>query len=149
MYEMSHNDKGGFYMMPRQLFTENCPLSLEAKVMYMMILDRMNLSLKNNFRDKNGKLFVYFTVFEAAKLLGCSDKKAGKLIVELEKAEYIGRKKQGLGKPCLIYLNPLMMPSLTRPLEYSFRTYEDVLSRPDDFSCQDMTYILSNYTNII
>ncbi|MBQ8831252.1 MAG: replication initiator protein A [Oscillospiraceae bacterium] len=97
MFESEYNEKGGFYMMPRQLFSETCPLSLEAKVLYTLIIDRTSLSLKNDFRDKKGKLFVYFTVEEAAKALGCGVVKAGNVITELVQHEYITKKRQGLG----------------------------------------------------
>ena len=122
MTEFEHNKKGGFYMMPRQLFTEDCPLSLEAKVLYTMIIDRMDLSLKNEWRDKDGKPFVYFTVEEAAKMLGCGTVKAGRIIAELEHRLYISKRKQGLGKPCCIYLNRAMLPVFTRPLEQEDKT---------------------------
>ena len=147
MYESEYNEKGGFYMMPRQLFSEKCPLSLEAKVLYTLLIDRTNLSLKNDFCDKNGKIFVYFTADAAAKILGCSSKKANRLFIELEHYTYIHRKKQGLGKPCLIYLNRLMLPSFTRPDETSFESEQKGMSRPDVLSCLDMPNIPSNYTN--
>ena len=128
MFDKENNDKGGFYMMPRLLFTEACPLSLEAKVLYTMIIDRTDLSLKNNWRDKQGRIYIYFTVEEAAKLLGCSSKKAGKLISELELRGYIQRKVQGLGKPVMIYLNRAQLPTFARSDESYPLTGQNVLS---------------------
>ena len=123
MIEREHNEKGGFYMMPRQLFTDSCPLSLEAKVLYTMIIDRTDLSLKNNWCDKNGQIFIYFTVDEAAKILGCGTAKACGILSELEHNKYISKKRQGLGKPNLIYLNRLMLPAFTRHMENELQTY--------------------------
>ena len=123
MLESEHNKKGGFYMMPRQLFMEDCPLSLDAKVLYTMIIDRTDLSLKNNWRDKNGKIFIYFSVEEAAGLLGCGNNKACRLFSELEEHNYISKKRQGLGKPNLIYLNRMMLPSFTRHAESTPQYY--------------------------
>jgi len=147
MFEREHNEKGGFYMMPRQLFTENCPLSLEAKVLYTMIIDRTDLSLKNDWRDKNGKVFVYFTVDEAAKMLGCSNKKAGNVFTELEHYMCITRKRQGLGKPSLVYLNRAMLPSFNRPPEITSQTSEKDVSRPVIFTGLDTSNLHTNYTN--
>ncbi len=147
MYESEYNEKGGFYMMPRQLFSEKCPLSLEAKVLYTLLIDRTNLSLKNNLRDKKGKLFVYFTVEEAAKMLGCGAKKAGAVMAELEHYTYITRKRQGLGKPSLIYLNRLMIPSFNRPAGITCLTGENDTSRPVYFTVLDMSDSHTNYTN--
>ena len=130
MYESEYNEKGGFYMMPRQLFSDKCPLSLEAKVLYTLLIDRSNLSVKNNLRDKKGKFFVYFTVQEAAKMLGCGVVKAGNVLAELVQQEYIVKKRQGLGKPSLIYLNILKLPPMSRASEPLPQSYINELLRP-------------------
>ena len=147
MYESEYNEKGGFYMMPRQLFSEKCPLSLEAKVLYTLLIDRTNLSLKNDLRDKKGKLFVYFTVEEAAKMLGCGVVKAGSVLAELVHQEYITKKRQGLGKPNLIYLNRLKLPPMSRTSETLPQSYIDELLRPSIPVGLDIQNLNTNYTN--
>ena len=65
----------------------------------------MSLSAKNGWIDKNGRVYIIFTIDEAKMALNCAEQKAIKLLSELEKkAGLIERKRQGLGKPNLIYV---------------------------------------------
>lgn len=96
-----------FYRIPKVLFTEERfrNVSAEAKVLYGLLLDRMSLSCKNGWLDKEGRVYIIFTIEEVMTALGCADQKAGKLLHELEsKCRLIERKRQGLGKPNLIYV---------------------------------------------
>ena len=69
------------------------------------MLDRVSLSVKNQWIDKKGRVYIIFTLEEIMEELGCANQKATKLVVELEeKAGLIERKRQGLGKPTLIYV---------------------------------------------
>lgn len=93
-----------FYRIPKVLFTEERfrSVSAEAKVLYGLLLDRMSLSCKNGWLDKEGRVYIIFTIDEVMTALGCADQKAGKLLHELEsKCRLIERKRQGLGIPLL------------------------------------------------
>ena len=96
-----------FYRIPKALFTEPNfrELSTDAKVLYGILLDRMSLSLKNQWLDAQNKVYIIFTVEEIMDALICANQKATRLMVELEKqAGLIERKRQGLGRPNLIYV---------------------------------------------
>jgi hypothetical protein len=96
-----------FYRIPKVLFTDERyrTLSPEAKVLYGLLLDRMSLSAKNGWMDKEGRVYLIFTNEAVRDALGCADKKAGRLFAELEQhGGLIERKRQGLGKPSLIYV---------------------------------------------
>ena len=96
-----------FYRIPKALFTEPNfrELSTDAKVLYGILLDRMSLSLKNQWLDAQNKFYIIFTVEEIMDALNCANQKATRLMVELEKqAGLIERKRQGLGRPNLIYV---------------------------------------------
>lgn len=96
-----------FYRIPKALFTETNfrELSTDAKVLYGILLDRMSLSLKNQWLDAQNKVYIIFTVEEIMDALNCANQKATRLMVELEKqAGLIERKRQGLGRPNLIYV---------------------------------------------
>ena len=95
-----------FYRIPKALFTEPNfrELSTDAKVLYGILLDRMSLSLKNQWLDAQNKVYIIFTVDEIMDALNCANQKATRLMVELEKqAGLVERKRQGLGRPNLIY----------------------------------------------
>lgn len=96
-----------FYRIPKALFTEPNfrELSTDAKVLHGILLDRMSLSLKNQWLDAQNKVYIIFTVEEIMDALNCANQKATRLMVELEKqAGLIERKRQGLGRPNLIYV---------------------------------------------
>ena len=75
-----------FYRIPKLLFQDSRfqPLSTDAKTLYGILLDRMSLSARNGWLDKAGRVFIIYTVQEVQDSLGCADKKATKLLRELE-----------------------------------------------------------------
>lgn len=95
-----------FYRIPKLLFQDSRfqPLSTDAKTLYGILLDRMSLSARNGWLDKAGRVFIIYTMQEVQDSLGCADKKATKLLRELEEYGLIERKRRGLGKPDLIYV---------------------------------------------
>lgn len=96
-----------FFRIPKVLFTDARfqDVSTDAKVLYGMMLDRVSLSVKNNWMDEEGRVYIIFTLQEIMEEMNCGDQKATKLQVELEKkCGLIERKRQGQGKPTLIYV---------------------------------------------
>ena len=95
-----------FYRIPKALFQEQRfqDLSTDAKTLYGILLDRMSLSVKNEWFDKQGRVFIIFTIEDVKRALCCADNKATKLLRELENFGLIERKRRGLGKPSLVYV---------------------------------------------
>ena len=95
-----------FYRIPKALFQEQRfqNLSTDAKTLYGILLDRMSLSVKNEWFDKQGRVFIIFTIEDVKRALCCADNKATKLLRELENFGLIERKRRGLGKPSLVYV---------------------------------------------
>lgn len=96
-----------FYRIPKVLFTDSRfkDISAEAKILYGLLLDRMSLSAKNGWLDQEGRVYIVYTVEDIMDALSCASQKAMKLLNELdEKCGLIERKRQGLGKPNLIYV---------------------------------------------
>ena len=98
-----------FYMMPKDLISGEAyqRLSIEARVLYMLMLDRTKLSEMNNWRDREGKIYIYYTLEETGKVLGCGHDKASRVLRELEKfggGTLITRVRQGQGHPARIYV---------------------------------------------
>lgn len=90
-----------FFRIPKALFQEQRfqNLSTDAKTLYGILLDRMSLSAKNGWLDKQGRVFIIFTIEDVKRTLCCADNKAMKLFRELEKFGLVERKRRGLGKP--------------------------------------------------
>lgn len=96
-----------FYRMPKELFTnpQYVKLSIEAKALFALVLDRASLSHKNNWIEED-KLYIILTIDTVAEFLNVGKDKAVKVIKELEKTCLISKKRQGRGKPNLIFPNP-------------------------------------------
>ena len=94
-----------FYRVPKVLFTEEPfrNMNCEAKLLYGLLLDKMGLSRKSGWFDKQGRAFVYYGINHIMEDLGCAHSKAEKLLSELEQAGLLRRKRQGLGKPSALY----------------------------------------------
>ena len=96
-----------FYRVPKVLFTKEQfkQLSAEAKILYGIMLDKLNLSVKNKWGDEKGRVYIIYTIEQIMEDMNCADQKATKLLDELEKkCGLIERKRQGLGKPNLIFV---------------------------------------------
>ena len=119
-------DQFAFYRIPKVLFTESCfkSLSTDAKALYGILLDRMNLSAKNGWIDAEGRVYIIFTTEEIMEAMGCANQKATRLLAELEKdIGLIERKRQGLGKPNLIYVKNFIRPDILQ--ESHFLNHEN------------------------
>ena len=102
-------DTFSFYRVPKILFSEAYfkGLSVEAKVLYGLMLDRMSLSMKNQWIDAEGKVYINFSVENIQEYMGCSKNKAVAILKELDSDGGIGlveKKRQGQGKPTIIYV---------------------------------------------
>ena len=98
-----------FYRIPKLLITspEFKRISDSAKLLYGLMLDRMSLSIKNGWVDDENRAFIYFTTNDVMEQMCCGTEKATKLLAELDVEKGIGlieRKKQGQGKPAIVYL---------------------------------------------
>ena len=116
-----------FFRIPKALFQEQRfqDLSTDAKTLYGILLDRMSLSVKNEWFDKKGRVFIIFTIEDVKRTFRCADNKATRLLRELEEFGLIERKRRGQGKPCLVYVKNFSSESLK----------ENVKNRDNDDSC--------------
>ena len=95
-----------FYQLPQWLFDpEYKDMSLRAKVVYALIFDRRSLSLENNWYDKNGDVYMYFTNQQMMEKLNCSEKTIISSKKELEKYGLIKEVRQGINRPNRLYIN--------------------------------------------
>ena len=139
-------DKFMFYRIPKLLFQldEFANLSLDAKLMYGLLLDRVGISTSNNWTDEEGRVYIIFTIEETSKMLGCSPKKAVLIFKELVDYGLVEKKRQGLGKPSLIYVKNF----LGDRLELQFMNGKKVNSGEVNSTIQEVSKGQSNNTNI-
>ena len=124
-----------FYRIPKALFQESRfqNLSTDAKTLYGILLDRMSLSVKNEWFDKKGRVFIIFTIEDVKRTFRCADNKATRLLRELEEFGLIERKRRGQGKPCLVYVKNFSAESSKESVKN--RDYDD--SCGSKIACQD------------
>lgn len=121
-----------FYKLPKVLFgdAKYKGVSTDTKVLYGLLLDRNSLSVKNGWIDNYGRYYQYFTIKECKEKLNFGHDKIIKLFKELETNGLIIRKRQGKGKPSIIYVHHLWIRYL-RIYEYvkqeGINTYEVIL----------------------
>jgi len=122
-----------FYKIPKFLFNDEYRniLSTDAKLLYGLLLDRSHLSAKNGWFAQDGRVFLYFTVAEAAERLSFGKDKILCLFKEIEKAGLIERKRLGLGKPSVIFFQK-------HSGKTDFRKSENQNSESREFRIQDV-----------
>ena len=71
-------DQFSFYRIPKALFTDSYfkDLSSDAKILYGLMLDRMSLSIKNQWFDDKNRAYIYFSIEDIMELLNCGRNKA-------------------------------------------------------------------------
>ena len=119
-----------FYRVPRVLIKDERfrELSSDAKLLYGLMLDRMALSRKNGWFDEENRAYIHYTLENIMEDLGCAREKCAKVLAELDSKKGIGlieKKRQGLGKPDIIYVKNFAT------LEVSIKSENDEQSPSD------------------
>lgn len=107
-------DQFSFYRIPKALFKDDYfkNLSSDAKILYGLMLDRMSLSIKNQWFDDQNRAYIYFSIEDIMELLNCGRNKAVKSLQELDDETGIGlieKRRQGFGKVNIIYVKTFMV----------------------------------------
>ena len=104
-YYKNEVEKYQYFQLPKWLFKEPYKkLSNNAKIMYALLYNRLDLSLESKWHDRNGKVFMYFTTAEFCEELGCSEKTVTKIKKELVTSGLLKEERQGLTKPNRLYI---------------------------------------------
>ena len=104
-YFKNEVEKFQYFQLPKWLFKEPYKkLSNNAKIMYALLYNRLDLSLESKWHDRNGQVFMYFTTTEFCEELGCSEKTVTKIKKELVTSGLLREERQGLTKPNRLYI---------------------------------------------
>lgn len=109
-YYGAEAEQFSFIRIPKRMLTEESfsSLSLAAKILYGVLLDRMALSVKNGWLDDEKRVYIIFKIEEIQDLLGFSKKKAIEYLGELENFGLVEKKRRGLGLPSILYIKSFM-----------------------------------------
>ena len=104
-----HTARGFRYLeVPRELLDNEVYADLDdgAKLIYSRMLEIAGLSAQNldKFTDKNGRMFIYYTVEKMKHDFKRSQPTIVKLTKQLENIGLIEKVRQGQGKPSRIYI---------------------------------------------
>lgn len=109
-YYGSQADQFTFIRIPKLLLTHEAfsSLSIQSKVLFGILLDRMSLSMKNGWTDNENRVYIIYQIQEIQEDLGFSKKKAMDYLNELEKIGLVEKKRRGLGLPSILYVKSFM-----------------------------------------
>ena len=109
-YKQNEILENNYYQIPQELFVNKLykeKLNSDSKILYAFLLDRLSLSQKNHWIDEDNKVYLIFTREEVQDKLCLSDKTVTKAFKQLTEVNLIEEKRQGLGKPNLIYVGKI------------------------------------------
>lgn len=107
-------DQFSFLKIPKVLIKDKHfkGLSNDAKLLYSLMLDRMALSTKNGWCDKENRVYIVYAISAIMEDLGCGKDKAIKVLCELDTVKGVGlieKKRRGFGKPDIIYIKNFIL----------------------------------------
>ena len=114
--------ENSYYKIPQELFVSSLykdKLNSDSKILYAFLLDRLSLSQKNHWIDEENNVYLIFTREEVQEKLNLSDKTVTKSFKILMEVNLVQEKRQGLGKPNLIYvgkINLVLTMTRSKPL---------------------------------
>ena len=122
-FKVEESEQFSFFRIPKALFTEKefACLSTDAKLLYGILLDRINLSKKNGWVDADGFVYIIYTVAELQEVLHMSHTTVTKLLRELDSIHGIGlieRYPQGCNRPAIIYVKNFVKRIRGKPAIY-------------------------------
>lgn len=152
-YYGNEAEQYSFFRIPKTLFTDLNfkKLSVEAKILYGILLDRMSLSVKNKWLDEENKVYIIYTIEEIMEVLNWGRNKSVKVMKEIEEIGLLEKKRLGLGKPNLLYVKNFIYTENNKTTEVSKanlqkfkkQTSGSLENKPQEVSKED-----SNNTNI-
>lgn len=109
-YKSNETLEHKYYQIPQELFVNEKyknKLNSDSKILYAFLLDRLSLSQKNHWIDEDNNVYLIFTREEVQEKLNLSDKTVTKAFKILMEVNLVQEKRQGLGKPNLIYVGKI------------------------------------------
>ncbi len=170
-YKINEVTQYKYYQVPKELYTNaryNTTMSNDAKMLYALLLDRMELSRANNWVDSDGTIFLIFKREDLADMLGICTTTVWRAIKQLKEVGLIAEKRQGLNKPNLIYIGKIdySVPEQPENSDENSDNSSDSTSIPTDIEklnirafnnstsgdlndkCQDLEKVNTNETDI-
>lgn len=153
--------ENSYYQIPQELFINKLykeKLNSDSKILYAFLLDRLSLSQKNHWFDELNRVYLIFTREEVQDKLCLSEKTVTKAFKQLTDTNLIAEKRQGLGKPNLIYVGKIQHKEIITNIEqenlqvlnsknYGSREVKNTILDAEKFPTINPNNIKTNITN--
>lgn len=142
-----------FYQIPKELFKNPYykDLSSDSKLLYALLLDRLSVSMKNEWIDEDRNIFLIFSRKEAEEKLNLSDKTVTKAFKQLADVKLIYEKRQGFRKNNIIYvgkINHISTAKIMSRKNYDSRNGKTTSQESKNLRCNNNKYNKNNYSNM-
>ena len=139
-----------FYQVPKALFKNPIyeGLSLGSKLMYSILRDRLDMSIKNNWKDEKGYIYLIFSGEELINLLEVSKNTVTKYKRELVKHRLIINKRLGQGKSNMIYVLKPEIKEFLNPKNWESRIPKNTLLESQKIHPNDTNVNDPNLNNV-
>ena len=110
LYKINEVTQHKYYQVPKELYTNpryKTTINNDAKMLYALLLDRMELSRTNGWIEDDGTIFLIFKREDLADMLGICTTTVWRAIKQLKEVGLIDEKRQGLNRPNLIYIGKI------------------------------------------
>lgn len=153
--------ENSYYQISQELFINKLykeKLNSDSKILYAFLLDRLSLSQKNHWFDELNRVYLIFTREEVQDKLCLSEKTVTKAFRQLTDTNLIAEKRQGLGKPNLIYVGKIQHEEIITNIEqenlqvlnsknYGSREVKNTILDVEKFPTINPNNIKTNITN--
>ena len=140
-YKSNETLENRYYQIPQELFENSLykdKLNSDSKILYAFIIDRLTLSQKNNWIDSENNIYLIFTRQEVQDKLGLSEKTVIKAFKQLAETKLIFEKRQGLGKPNLIYVGKIQHEEIAEQKNLQLQNCKNYSSRDVKNTVQEL-----------
>ncbi len=153
-YKINETLSNKYYQIPQELFENSLykdNLNSDSKILYAFLLDRLSLSQKHHWVDEEYRIYLIFTREEVQEKLHLSDKTVTKAFKQLSNVGLVEEKRQGLGKPNLIYVGKIQYEETENIRFQSRKNYDSGEENITALESEDLRGINTNIikTNII
>lgn len=151
-YYGNQADQFSFIRIPRVLLVDSLfePLTIQAKLLYGVLLDRMGVSMRNGWFDEKNRVYIIYQISEIQTDLGFSKKKSIDYLTELEQFGLVEKKRRGRGLPSILYVKSFMVLGLeARSTEIDTSTSDTKDLRSVEMGTSASDAIASRSTEIV
>lgn len=153
-YKVNEVLENVFYQIPKELFTNPLysNLNSDSILLYGLLLDRLSVSMKNKWIDKDGNIYLVYSRKEAQRMLKLSDKPITRAFRKLQDAKLIYEIRTGFKKNNIIYVGKINHQTIEKTMNRTMsdsRNGDCTIQESEKVRCSNNKYNKNNYSNNI